>query len=170
MGSAGMTHNNQVKRIVEKETDTARVKVFPPALYVSAIVLGFGLNLLLPVRILPTGVQLGAGIPIVLFSVFLAAVTFREFFKHGTSSDHKKPAKLLITSGPFRCSRNPLYISGMLLVVGTAVLVDSVWTIGLLLPVILIVRHWAILPEEGYLARKFGEKYLNYKSTVRRWL
>jgi len=165
-----MTHNNQVKRSAKRETDTARVKVFPPALFVAAIILGFGINFLVPVKLLSAAVQLAAGLPLVLFSIFLAAVTFREFFKYGTSSDHNKPTKILITTGPFRLSRNPLYLSGVLLVIGMAVLVDSVWTIGLLLPVILIVRYGAILPEERYLAGKFGEKYMNYKSTVRRWL
>jgi protein-S-isoprenylcysteine O-methyltransferase Ste14 len=170
MGSAGMKHNSQVKKPVKRGTDTAQVKVFPPVLFVAAIILGFVLNLLLAVKILPTGVQLGAGIPIVLFSVVFAAISFREFFKYGASVEHNKPTEILITTGPFRFTRNPLYFSGVVLVIGMAVLLDSVWTLGLLLPVIIIVKSAAILPEEHYLARKFGEKYLNYKSTVRRWL
>jgi protein-S-isoprenylcysteine O-methyltransferase Ste14 len=168
MSSAEM--DKLLNRSVQKKPETAKVKVFPPGLFLAAIILGFGINFVLPVKLLPTPIQLGAGIPIVVISVFLAGVTFREFFKHGTSSDHKKAAKVLITTGPFGLSRNPLYLSGAVLVIGMAVLLDSVWILGLLLPVIITVRQAAILPEEKYLVTKFGAQYLNYKSRVRRWL
>ena len=74
-----------------------------------------------------------------------------------------------MTAKQIRMGHN-LYLAGMLLVMGMAVVLDSLWILGLLVPVIVVVRQAAVLPEERYLVKKFGEQYLNYKSTVRRWL
>jgi protein-S-isoprenylcysteine O-methyltransferase Ste14 len=150
--------------------ETPRIRAQPPIIYFGTIIIGILFNHWFPAKWSPKLVQLCAGIPFTLFSAFLASITFREFIRHGVSVDHKKPTRKIITTGPFRFTRNPLYISGILLVVGVGVLLNNLWIVGLLVPSVFLVMYGAILQEERYLSTKFGEEYLKYKSSVRRWL
>ena len=75
-----------------------------------------------------------------------------------------------ITSGPFRFTRNPLYISLALVYAGIALTVGSAWALAFLVPVLGIIRYGVIAREERYLEGKFGPEYLRYKQSVRRWL
>jgi protein-S-isoprenylcysteine O-methyltransferase Ste14 len=150
--------------------ETLRIRAQPPIIFFGAIIIGILLNHWIPAKWSPKLVQLFAGIPLTLFSMFLASITFREFITHGVSVDHKKPTRMIIATGPFRFTRNPLYVSGILLVVGVGVLLNNLWIIGLLVPSVFLVMYGAILQEERYLTNKFGEEYLKYKSSVRRWL
>ena len=142
----------------------------PPIIYFSAIILGAILNRYVNIRLLPLSVRLVAGIPITLASLCLSALTFREFINYGVSVDHKKPTKLIITSGPFRFSRNPLYLSGIMLVLGAGLILNSIWVIGMLIPSVLLVRYGSIQREEWYLLDRFGAEYERYTSSVRRWI
>ena len=75
-----------------------------------------------------------------------------------------------MTGGPFRYSRNPLYLGLTLLYAGVALLIPSTWPLILLVPVLLVMRWGVIAREERYLAGKFGEPYRTYLTRVRRWL
>jgi len=76
----------------------------------------------------------------------------------------------VIDTGPFAWSRNPLYIGLLTLSAAIGLLAESLWAIALL-PVAWALLHWgAVLPEERYLAAKFGAAYDDYRSRVRRWL
>jgi protein-S-isoprenylcysteine O-methyltransferase Ste14 len=149
---------------------TPRIPAQPPIVYFGAIFIGVLLNHFYTVDAIPKGVRLFAGIPLTLLSICLSAFAFREFIRRGVSVDHKKSTKLLITTGPFRISRNPLYLSGIVLVFGVGVALDNLWIIGLLIPAILLVIYGTVLPEEKYLQGRFGELYLKYRSSVRRWI
>ena len=88
----------------------------------------------------------------------------------GTNVDPHRPAMVLVENGPFRFSRNPLYIALTLLFLGLSLVVDTWWGIVLLFPV-LIIMHWGvILREERYLDQKFGASYRQYCTRVRRYL
>ncbi|KGN30153.1 hypothetical protein N802_09780 [Knoellia sinensis KCTC 19936] len=77
---------------------------------------------------------------------------------------------VIMESGPFSLSRNPLYLGMLVLHAGIALLIPSVWAL-LMVPVAAALLHWgAILPEERFLAREFGADYTDYASRVRRWL
>lgn len=77
---------------------------------------------------------------------------------------------VLATGGPFRLSRNPIYLAMTAMYLGIAFLGNSWWPL-LLLPPLLVVMHWGVvLREERHLAKQFGEGYGRYKSTTRRWL
>jgi protein-S-isoprenylcysteine O-methyltransferase Ste14 len=77
---------------------------------------------------------------------------------------------VLLQSGPFRLSRNPLYVGLVALDAGLALLAGSVWAL-LFVPVGIAALVWgAIRPEERYLAGKFGAEYEAYRARVRRWL
>jgi protein-S-isoprenylcysteine O-methyltransferase Ste14 len=90
----------------------------------------------------------------------------------GTRINPLRPVSALVTSGPFRYSRNPLSVSLVLLYLGLAFhsQIDSLWLL-LLFPILLIVNHYGItLREERYLTAKFGDEYREYCAHVRRWV
>jgi protein-S-isoprenylcysteine O-methyltransferase Ste14 len=80
------------------------------------------------------------------------------------------PTRQVVTDGPYRWSRNPDSLSVTLSYIGLALLLDNVWMLVYLAPVLVLVHYGVILREERYLERKFGEEYCDYKSRVRRWL
>ncbi len=94
----------------------------------------------------------------------------RVLRRAGTTVRPDKPSEKLVTSGPFRFSRNPLYLALTLIYAGVAIAANSGWALLLLIPVILIMGRFVIGREEAYLARTFGEEYERYKGAVRRWL
>jgi protein-S-isoprenylcysteine O-methyltransferase Ste14 len=106
----------------------------------------------------------------VLVSLPLALATFRVLSRAHTPVDPLKPTTALVTEGPFRYSRNPIYVALTLLYVGVALLVNVWWILLLVVPVLLVIRYGVIAREEAYLTRKFGEAYRQYTAQVRRWL
>lgn len=150
--------------------DNAGLRIPPPLLYVAPLGLGVLLNLVFPVRLLPTGTALlvGGGIAVLSFALGLPA--FLLMRRAGTSVKPHLPTTAIVTRGPFRLTRNPLYLSLLVLYLGLALMANALWAL-LFLPVLAILVHFlAILPEERYLEQKFGAAYLNYKARVRRWL
>jgi protein-S-isoprenylcysteine O-methyltransferase Ste14 len=96
-----------------------------------------------------------------------AVVTMR---RTGQSENPWRPSTSIVTTGPFRRTRNPMYLHMLLVALGAAILFRNVWVV-LLIPVGgWVLLRLAILPEEAYLERKFGEEYLAYKRRVPRWL
>ena len=78
--------------------------------------------------------------------------------------------RTILDRGPFRISRNPLYVGLIVLTVGLALLWPSTWAL-MCVPVGIALLFWgAIVPEERYLSAKFGAEYVAYRSRVRRWL
>jgi protein-S-isoprenylcysteine O-methyltransferase Ste14 len=75
-----------------------------------------------------------------------------------------------VTGGPFRFTRNPIYLGMFLGLIGLAIAFDSLWVLAMLVPFALVIRYGVVAREESYLERKFGDVYLAYKSGVRRWL
>jgi hypothetical protein len=75
-----------------------------------------------------------------------------------------------VTTGPFRWSRNPLYLANLIIYVGTTLVVDALWPFVLLVPLIALLEWGVIRREERYLSRKFGAPYDAYRARVRRWL
>ena len=155
---------------MSKSRETPTIFMQPPLIFFSAIILGAVMNRFVATSLFPLLVRLGAGIPVTLVSLCLSALTFREFNKYDASIDYKKPPKLIITTGPFRLSRNPLYLSGIMLVLGAGLILNSLWVIGMLIPSIFLVRYGAIQCEERCLHDRFGAEYERYSSSVRRWI
>jgi protein-S-isoprenylcysteine O-methyltransferase Ste14 len=138
------------------------------------ILLGVGLNRLWPLEsgfefstpacywvggTIVVGAILGLG----FYSVILIHRT-------GQSENPWKPTTEIVNRGPFRFTRNPMYLQMVLVCIGFAIILANVWIL-LLTPVgAWVLYRFAILPEEAYLERKFREKYLSYKRRVRRWL
>ena len=132
--------------------------------------MGLLLHLVFPVHILPTTLSRGIGVVCVLVSLPLALTTLRALSRAHTPVDPMKPTTALVTEGPFRYSRNPIYVALTLLYLGVAFLVNALWILLLVVPALVVIRYGVIAREEVYLARKFGEAYRQYTTQVRRWL
>jgi protein-S-isoprenylcysteine O-methyltransferase Ste14 len=93
-----------------------------------------------------------------------------QFYRAKTNVLAHKPSSNLIQSGLYRFSRNPIYVSGLMLQLGIGLLMNNLWIV-LLVPVSkLVFDRYVIAAEEAYLERTFGEVYVDYKLSIRRWL
>ena len=156
--------------MTDNKSDVAGVIALPPLIYAAFTIMGFAIDWVWPVALLPNTTQFVlAGLSIVA-GVALAAWSLPQFAKLGTSVNVYRPTTALITTGPYRFSRNPLYLSLALLQVGIAFAADSVWVMVLLAPTLMLVSHGVIRREESYLTAKFGDDYRRYCAKVRRWL
>ncbi len=142
----------------------------PPLIYGCALLIGLGLDWLWPNPVLPVPAQYLVGGIVIALAGVLIAVVLREFFRAKTSFGFRLPSSALITTGPFRYSRNPAYVSLSMLYFGFGIVVDSVWILGLGVVAVLITHYAVILCEEAYLERKFGDEYRAYVAEVRRWI
>ena len=147
------------------------VKFPPPLLYLALLILGILLSVWYPVHFLPSALAWPLG-GIILAGGMLPGPIWgiRTLRDAGTTIRPDKPAAKLVTNGPFRFSRNPLYLALTLIYAGIALMVDSIWALLLLFPVTFIMTRFVIQREEDYLARTFGEDYERYKKSVRRWI
>ena len=110
-----------------------------------------------------------AGVVAVFLGIIMAAIPAGVFKKAGTGIKPFDEATILVTSGFYRHTRNPMYMGMFLMLAGSAFLMGS---IGAALPVLafmLIIRNNFVMGEERFLEASFGQQYLDYKSTVRRW-
>ena len=153
------------------QTDSgAGVKFPPPLMFISALAVGLVLEEILPSETIPSAlswplgaVLLGAGLGLLLWFQAL-------FNRAGTAVEPWKPTSAIVTDGPYRFTRNPAYVGMTLVYAGIAVLCKALWPFALLVVVLVVVDRAVIAREERYLEREFGEEYLAYKRTVRRWL
>lgn len=143
----------------------------PPVMYIGALLLGVGIHALAPISIFSaTYIQvILAGLFLVVSGIF-ARWAFLTMRRVGTTASPKKPSQALVTGGPFRISRNPIYVAMTGLYIGLAFLVNSAWPLILLVPLLMLMQWGVILREERYLSGKFGSEYTAYKAGVRRWL
>jgi protein-S-isoprenylcysteine O-methyltransferase Ste14 len=100
----------------------------------------------------------------------VTAISFQSFWRMRTSIVPIRPATALVIGGPYRFTRNPMYVGLGFLTVALGLLLDSWWPILLVIPTLMCIRQFVILPEERYLRRRFGGEYDAYTRQVRRWL
>jgi protein-S-isoprenylcysteine O-methyltransferase Ste14 len=148
--------------------------VFPPGVALLTILLGIVLNRLWPLELgsgLDASLRYWFGGTIILGALLgLGYYSVTLLRRTGQSENPWKPTTEIVKRGPFRFTRNPMYLQMVLGCIGFAILLANMWIL-LLTPVCAwALRRFAILPEEAYLERKFGEEYLSYKRKVRRWL
>jgi len=159
---------------MREQRDAAAVRVFPPGIPLLAILLGVGLNWVWPIDLgfsLPTPERYWLGSVIVMSALFGLGLWAVLLFRRGGQNENPwKPTPHIEERGPFRLTRNPMYLQMVVVCLGVAVILMNWWVL-LLTPVAgWLLQRLAILPEEAYLERKFGEAYLAYKRRVRRWL
>jgi protein-S-isoprenylcysteine O-methyltransferase Ste14 len=142
----------------------------PPLIYVAALLAGVGLNHAWPVRVLPGGWGVVLGIAAIGPGIAVMPALLSRFLRAHTPFNPYKPASALITSGPYRYSRNPAYMALTLWYLGVGLILNSAWILVLVVPPVLVIDRLEIPREEGHLETRFGEVYLRYKAGVRRWL
>jgi protein-S-isoprenylcysteine O-methyltransferase Ste14 len=103
-------------------------------------------------------------------AVLLFLLSFREFRAAGTSVRGSEPTKAIVRTGPYRFSRNPIYLSFILLVLGLAGWLNDLWLLVTLVPAVGFIAVVVIPREERFIERNFHDQYSSYKATVRRWL
>jgi protein-S-isoprenylcysteine O-methyltransferase Ste14 len=153
----------------ETAPDIPGVIAPPPLIFLVPLVLGVAIGRWVPLTVLPRTWAWGVGaVCLALSGLVISAV--RAFRRAKTRPEPWKPTTALVTDGPYRFTRNPMYLGFALVYVGVTLLVNTLWPL-LLLPVVLTVMHFLVIRrEERYLERKFGDDYRAYLRTVRRWI
>ncbi len=143
----------------------------PPVLYIGAFLLSIAIHAVFPLWgfPLPYLFKIPGGLLFLLSAAF-ARWAFWTMRQVGTTANPKQESQVLVTGGPFRFSRNPIYVAMTGLYLGLALLVNAFWPLMLLGPLLALMEWGVIRREEHYLAAKFGEPYTSYQSKVRRWL
>jgi protein-S-isoprenylcysteine O-methyltransferase Ste14 len=107
---------------------------------------------------------------LVVIGIAIMRSAMRRFRAAGTNVPTPMPTTVLVTSGLYAYSRNPIYIALSLIYLGLAIGADSVWSVIFLAPVLFVIRYGVIAREERYLEHKFGCAYTDYRKRVRRWI
>ena len=141
----------------------------PPIVFLSAILLGIALDHAWPRPFVPSTLGL-LGPVVTLCAVLLFVLSLREFRAAGTSVRGSQRTTTIVRTGPYRFSRNPIYCSFVLLLLGLAVWLDNPWLLLTLVPSTAFIVVVVIPREERFLERNFQDQYASYKATVRRWL
>ena len=142
----------------------------PPFVYLGAIALGLLLHFAWPVRLVFRAVSVPFGGTAVLVAVALFLYAVRTFRTAGTPVPGNRATTTIVRTGPYRYSRNPIYLSFSLLQLGVAFWVNSLWLLVTLIPAVALMSFVVIPREEQYLETHFASDYLPYKASVRRWL
>jgi protein-S-isoprenylcysteine O-methyltransferase Ste14 len=155
---------------VSQPADYAGVRVPPPLIYVIIFGLALALHQFVPLAFLPmiparvaALIFLGAGVILLVWCNVL-------FRRAHTSLVPVKPSTTLVIAGPYRLTRNPMYVGLLCVYIAAALWFDEVWALILAPLVVLAVQRLAIAKEERYLERKFGDAYRQYRIHVRRWI
>ena len=150
--------------------DHPDIRVPPPLLYLSVLGIALLLQEVAPLPWLPRAETRPLAVVCFAGCLVLALWVISWFRRARTSPLPIRPATTLITDGPFRFSRNPLYLSLALLYLGITLWLGVLWPIVLLPALILLVQQVVVLREEAYLEGRFGDAYRAYRARVRRWL
>jgi protein-S-isoprenylcysteine O-methyltransferase Ste14 len=146
------------------------VRVPPPLIYIGAVALALAVDRLLPLRLFPAPLGDWVGGALVLLGLIFDVLGVRELLRARTTVRADRPVSALVTSGPYRFSRNPLYLSLAVIQAGIGIWIDNLWMLALVLPTAGVISRTAIAPEERYLTDTFGPLYRDYQDSVPRWL
>jgi len=152
---------------------TAGVIGRPILLFPAAALVGLALDRLLPLAFAVPGIGLGhwiIGGSLMLIGLALFAAGVRNFSRAATPLPTNQPARVLVTTGIYRWTRNPIYLGFFLAYGGIGVATRSPWILILTLPLAITIRSGVVAREEAYLEQRFGDAYRDYKARVRRWL
>jgi protein-S-isoprenylcysteine O-methyltransferase Ste14 len=142
----------------------------PPLVYLASLVIGALLQLAMPLPFFPRTLAVALGVSLVVVAIALFSYSAAKFRGAGTPVPARKPTTTIVRTGPYRFSRNPIYLAFSLLQLGIAIWVNSLWLLATLVAAVALIHSIVIRREEEYLERRFGAQYLDYKASVRRWL
>lgn len=149
------------------------VKFPPPTLFVAGIAAAWLLGMLVPLRLVPRSARdivQAVGTAVLLLGIVVVMWGLVTFVRARTAIIPHYPATRIVSHGPYRFTRNPMYLGMTLAYVGLAMVLNWAWPL-LLLPLVLwSLTSLVIRREERYLGHAFGDEYLAYKRRVRRWI
>lgn len=157
---------------MEHENDAAAVRIPPPFFYMGALVGGYLLQqyaLPLPLG-LPETVRTLAAAAALLCGAGMMLVAVALFRRAGQDPKPWTTTPAVVSKGAYRITRNPMYLGMALIQGGIGLALENGWILLFLPPVLVLIYLTAVRHEEAYLERKFGEAYLEYKKSVRRWI
>jgi len=169
-GMSGQSDNRGGTSMTDLKSDRPGVIAPPPLIFLAGIILGVGLDLFWPGSFWPVYARYWFGGALIFAGFSGAFLAFMRFRAAGTHIEPYKPTTAIVTDGLFGVSRNPIYLSMVAVTVGIGLALDNFWVLVMLAPVLVVMHYGVITREERYLTAKFGDEYLNYKNTVRRWL
>jgi protein-S-isoprenylcysteine O-methyltransferase Ste14 len=142
----------------------------PPLVYLASLAIGLLIQLTLPLPVFPRTFNVALGVSLVAIAIALCVYSVAIFRAAGTPVPARKPTTVIVRQGPYRFSRNPIYLAFSLFQLGVAIWINSLWLLATLVAAVALI-HFIVIPiEEQYLERKFGAEYLDYMAAVRRWL
>ncbi len=153
-----------------RRKDTSGPIVRPPIAFACSLLSGLVLGRIWPLALSSSGVRESAGVLLGAASIVLFARSVGEFRKFGTPIPSSRPSTTVVRTGPYRLSRNPIYLAFTLLQLGIGLWAGNGWLLVLLIPTLALISRGVIDREEQYMTEKFGEDYLRYRRSVRRWL
>jgi protein-S-isoprenylcysteine O-methyltransferase Ste14 len=146
------------------------VKVPPPLICLFMITAGYWLNFYYPVVISLPEFFFFIGLFLILGAVFFALIAVYQFWRAKTHIEPWKPASSLMLDGVFAYSRNPIYLSFIIVTLGIGLFFSNIWILFSTGPLLIALYLLVVKKEELYLERVFGDQYVDYKKRVRRWL
>lgn len=155
------------------DADSPRIKFPPPLAFIGTLLAGWLLERWIgypAIPLIPYGVLHKLGIIALVLGAAIILTAQGLFLRSKTDSRPWKADSNLIVDGLYRWSRNPMYLGMALVYLGITMLNDSGTQLCLLLPLLFVIQKEVIEPEERHLAGRFGEEYLAYQASVRRWI
>ena len=155
---------------MDDTADTAQVIIHPPVAWGLAVIAGLALNRLVRLPFLPTDLPAGwLGAMVFVLGLALGICSIVTIVRAGSNIPTNRPTTTIVQSGPYRFTRNPIYLGMFLGQIGLAITFDDLWLLMMLVPFALVIRYGVVAREEAYLTRKFGDAHRGYCSHVRRW-
>ncbi len=144
----------------------------PPIIFLAFLAGGWTLGNLIgePSLGLPDLWRRGIALVLIVLGLIVEGAAVGHFRRAGTAVEPWKPSTVLVTSGIYGLTRNPIYVGFTILYAGLGVGLDSPLALAMVLPCLIVMDRFVIAREEVYLERKFGEPYRAYRQRARRWL
>jgi protein-S-isoprenylcysteine O-methyltransferase Ste14 len=155
---------------MKSKEDSAHILAAPPFFFIIPLLIGVVLEYLIPTKIFSTLASIIIGLLFSWASLPYFILSLKSFFKAKTTFDARNSTTSLVTTGIYKISRNPAYLSLVLLYIGISFLINSIWILILVVPAFYSIQKFCIEREEKYLEGKFGDPYRAYKKQVRRWI
>ena len=151
--------------------DVAKLGPFrPPLVYLVSLVTGVLIQRTTPLPFVPGTLAVPLGASLIVVAIALFAFSVAKFRAAGTPVPARKPTTAIVRTGPYRFSRNPIYLAFSLFQLGIAFWINSLWLLVTLVGAVGLIHYVVIPREERYLERRFGAQFSDYKISVRRWL
>ncbi len=165
---------NEKNQKNEDPNDNPGVIMPPPLILLGFLVAGAGLEFLAPLSLLPPfrpgSPMFIGGLGIIVLAIGLALWAIRTFSRAGTNIPTHKAALGVVSEGPYRFTRNPMYMGMQILLIGVGVMFSSEWHIISWPLFFMILKYGVVLREERYMEKKFGDEYRELLERTRRWI